>query len=172
MISAGYMVRATYLAVTRVLQKRLQAYRLTSPQWYFMREIWIQEGLSQRELSERVGTAESTTVSALRVLERRRLIFRESAPRDRRASRVYLTDAGRRLRDDVIPIIDAVNKVAIGGLPHRDVENLERILAHIRQNLWRSLEEIERLERTRKRARPPRRSALSHRMERQAAGGR
>ena len=42
MISAGYMVRATYLAVTRVLQHRLKVYELTSPQWYFMREIWIQ----------------------------------------------------------------------------------------------------------------------------------
>jgi DNA-binding MarR family transcriptional regulator len=156
MISAGYIVRATYLAFTRVLQKRLAMYRLTSPQWYFMREIWIQEGLNQRELSERVGTAESTTVSALRVLERRRLIYRESTPRDRRASRVYLTEAGRRLRDDVLPVIEAVNKIAIEGLSQRDIKNLERILAHIRQNLWRSLEDIERLERPRDKA--PRRT--------------
>lgn len=144
MISAGYMVRATYIAVTRVLQKRLQAYRLTSPQWYFMREIWIQEGLSQRELSERVGTAESTTVSALRVLERRRLIRRESTPRDRRSSRVYLTAAGQRLRDNVLPIIDDVNKVAMEGLSQREVKELERTLAKIRQSLWRDLEEAQR----------------------------
>ena len=35
MISAGYMVRATYLAVTRALQQRLKVYKLTSPQWFF-----------------------------------------------------------------------------------------------------------------------------------------
>jgi DNA-binding MarR family transcriptional regulator len=162
MISAGYMVRATYLAVTRVLQKRLSAYKLTSPQWYFMREIWIQEGLSQRELSERVGTAESTTVSALRVLERRRLIYRESTPGDRRASRVHLTPAGRRLRDAVIPIIDAVNTVAIDGLSPREMKTMERTLAQVRRNLWRHLGEIEAAERTRKRTRPPRRSGRSH----------
>ena len=140
MISAGYMVRATYLAVTRVLQQRLKVYKLTSPQWYFMREIWIQEGLNQRELSDRVGTAESTTVSALRVLERRRLIYRESKPRDRRASRVYLTDAGRKLRNDVIPIINSVNEIALAGLTSSELTGLESTLRRIRENLWESLD--------------------------------
>ncbi len=140
MISAGYMVRATYLAVTRTLQHRLKIYELTSPQWYFMREIWIQEGLNQRELSDRVGTAESTTVSALRVLEKRRLVYRESKPRDRRASRVYLTEAGKKLRDDVIPIINSVNDVALSGLSQSETVVLEKALRRIRENLWQSLE--------------------------------
>ncbi len=138
-VSAAYMIRATYLAFTRVLQKRMEAYKLTTPQWYFIREIWIEEGLNQRELSARVGTAESTTVSALRVLERRRLIYRETTPADRRSSRVYLSEAGRRLRDDVLPIIRAVNDAATDGLPKRDIVHLERTLAHIRRNLWRNL---------------------------------
>lgn len=146
MISVGYMVRATYIAVTRALQHRLGVYKLTSPQWYFMREIWMQEGLSQRELSERVGTAESTTVSALRVLERRKLIHRVSRRGDRRASRVYLTETGKRLRKDVIPIITAVNALAIEGLSPSDVAALDRILGHIRANLWASMGEAEQIE--------------------------
>lgn len=143
MISAGYIVRATYLAVTQVLQKRLEAYRLTSPQWYFMREIWIQEGLSQRELSERVGTAESTTVSALRVLERRRLIYREAKPLDRRTSRVYLTERGHRLREEVLPIIAAVNKIALKGLSVKEIKAMDDALAGVRSNLWRYMEKLE-----------------------------
>ncbi len=142
MISAGYTLRATYVVLTRTLQKRLEAYRLTSPQWYFMREIWIQEGLNQTELSKRVGTAESTTVSALRVLERRKLIYRESRPLDRRASRVYLTEVGRKLRDEVIPVINHVNEIALDGLSTADLESFDRILAHIRKNLWQHLDEI------------------------------
>lgn len=138
-VSAAYTIRATYLAFTRVLQRRMEAYKLTTPQWYFMREIWIEEGLNQRELSARVGTAESTTVSALRVLERRRLIYRESTPADRRASRVYLSEAGRRLRDEVLPVIGAVNDAATEGLSKRDLAHLEQTLAQIRRNLWRNL---------------------------------
>lgn len=140
MISAGYMIRATYLAVTAVLQDQLKAYKLTSPQWHFMREIWMQEGLSQRELSDRVGTAVSTTVSALRVLERRGLIYRESISSDRRISRVYLTEAGRRMRNNVLPVIKRINKIAIEDVSQREMKDLERILAKIRRNLWQFLE--------------------------------
>lgn len=140
MISAGYMIRAAYLAVTAALQDRLKVYRLTSPQWYFMREIWMQEGLSQRELSDRVGTAVSTTVAALRVLERRRLIHRQSTAADRRISRVYLTQAGRQLRDDVLPVIESINTLAVAGVSRRELRDLERILDKIKGNLWRCLE--------------------------------
>ena len=90
--------RQTNIAISRALQQRLAAYNLTSPQMIFMREIWLEEGLSQRELSARVGTAELTTVSALRVLERRKLIRRVARPGDRRAIGVFLTPAGRKLK--------------------------------------------------------------------------
>jgi DNA-binding MarR family transcriptional regulator len=100
-----------------------------------MREIWIEEGLSQRELSERVGTAESTTVSALRVLERRKFIFRKAKLRDRRTSRVYLTDLGKKMRDELMPIIAHVNRQAVRGMSKREVEALSRSLAKIRANL-------------------------------------
>ena len=38
----------------------------TRGQWYFLRVLWITDGLSQRELSARVGMMEPTTVIALR----------------------------------------------------------------------------------------------------------
>jgi DNA-binding MarR family transcriptional regulator len=100
----------------------------------FMREIWLEEGLSQRELSARVGTAESTTVSALRVLERRRLIKRIAKPGDRRAVRVYLTPAGRQLELDVVPKIRAANELFVRGIPAHELDVLNRVLTVIRRN--------------------------------------
>lgn len=132
--TVGYAIRQTHVAISRALQKRLALYNMTSPQMIFLREIWLEEGLSQRELSGRVGTAESTTVSALRVLERRKLIKRVAKTGDRRAVRVYLTPAGRQLEFDVVPKIHAVNDMVIQGIPAHDLEMLDRTLARIRLN--------------------------------------
>jgi DNA-binding MarR family transcriptional regulator len=132
--TVGYYIRQTHIALSRALQKRLARYNLTSPQMIFMREIWLEEGLSQRELSERVGTAESTTVSALRVLERRKLIKRIAKARDRRAIRVYLTPEGRRLEREVVPKIRDVNDLVIRGVSPRDLAILDKVLTVIRAN--------------------------------------
>lgn len=132
--TVGYFLRQTNIAISRALQKRLVLYNLTSPQMIFMREVWLEEGLSQRELSARVGTAESTTVSALRVLERRKLIKRIAKPNDRRAVRVYLTPAGRQLQKDVVPKIQEANDMMIHGIAAKDLDILKRVLARIRDN--------------------------------------
>lgn len=132
--TVGYVLRQANIALSRALQRRLARHNLTSPQMIFMREIWLEEGLSQRELSERVGTAESTTVAALRVLERRQLIKRIAKPLDRRAIRVFLTPAGRRLEREVVPKIYQVNDRAIAGLSRRELAALDAALRKIRDN--------------------------------------
>ena len=132
--TVGYFIRKTHSAISRALQQRLARYDLTSPQMIFMREIWIEEGLSQRELSARIGITEPTTVSALKVLERRKLIKRIAKARDRRAVRVYLTAAGRRLEREVVPKIHAVNDAVIAGISAQDLAVLDRVLACIRDN--------------------------------------
>lgn len=132
--TVGYFLRQANIAISRALQKRLALYNLTSPQMIFMREVWLEEGLSQRELSARVGTAESTTVSALRVLERRKLIKRIAKPNDRRAVRVYLTPAGRQLQKDVVPKIQEANETMIKGVAAKDIDLLIRLLQKIRDN--------------------------------------
>ena len=74
--SAGYLVRDTHLLFAKALRNRLQNHQITPGQWYFLRTLWDEEGLSQRELSRRVGTTEPTTVSALRLLTRNCMIER------------------------------------------------------------------------------------------------
>ncbi len=132
--TVGYFIRQANIALSRALQRRLARYNLTSPQMIFMREIWLEEGLSQRELSERVGTAESTTVAALRVLERRKLIKRIAKPLDRRAIRVFLTPEGRRLEREVVPKIYQVNERVAKGLSRQELETLAMALRKIRDN--------------------------------------
>src|SRR5256885_10919566 len=89
--SAGYLVRDAHRAFQKLLEKRIVAHGITRGQWYFLRVLWIQDGLSQRELSARVGMMEPTTVIALRSMEKAGLIRRARMSEDKRVAEVWLT---------------------------------------------------------------------------------
>ncbi|MBT6286057.1 MAG: MarR family transcriptional regulator [Rhodospirillaceae bacterium] len=114
--SAGYLIRDTHLLFARALRNRLQTHQITPGQWYFLRTLWDEEGLSQRELSRRVGTTEPTTVSALRLLARNGMIERVRNPKDRRTINIFLTDKARDMKAELMPVAFAVNDIATAGL--------------------------------------------------------
>src|ERR1700704_3324891 len=102
--SAGYLVRDAHRAFQKLLEKRIAAYGITRGQWYFLRVLWIEDGLSQRELSARVGMMEPTTVIALRSMERTGLIRRVRTSEDKRVSHVRLTPKAQRLRNELLAL--------------------------------------------------------------------
>src|SRR3954465_10604952 len=68
--SLGYLIRDANRAFQRLLEKRIAPHGVTRGQWYFLRVLWEEDGISQRELSLRVGMMEPTTVIALRSMEK------------------------------------------------------------------------------------------------------
>ena len=85
--SSGYLVRDAHRAFQRLLEKRIAPHGVTRGQWYFLRVLWTEDGLSQRELSARVGMMEPTTVIALRSMEKSGLIRRVRSAEDKRRRR-------------------------------------------------------------------------------------
>ena len=133
--SAGYLVRDTHLLFARALRNRLQSHQITPGQWYFLRTLWDEEGLSQRELSRRVGTTEPTTVSALRLLERNGMIERVRNPDDRRTINIFLTDKARDMKSELMPVAFEVNDIATGGLTEAEFDQLRGLMQKVRENL-------------------------------------
>ena len=133
--SAGYLLRDTHLLFAKALRNRLQNHQITPGQWYFLRTLWDEEGLSQRELSRRVGTTEPTTVSALRLLARNGMIERVRNPKDRRTINIYLTDKARDMKADLMPVAFDVNDVATRGLTDSEFAQLRGLLQKVRENL-------------------------------------
>lgn len=133
--SVGYLLRDTYRAFTKVLQTRIAAQGVTIGQWYFLRVLWDEDGLTQRELSQRVGMMEPTTVTALNGMEKRGYVKRVRNTDDKRKVNIYLTDRGRSLRNLLLPHAIDVNIRAVAGVPAEDVEALRRTLHAMKRNL-------------------------------------
>jgi MarR family transcriptional regulator, organic hydroperoxide resistance regulator len=136
-ISSGYLVRDAHRAFQRLLERRIAAYGVLRGQWYFLRVLWITDGLSQRELSARVGMMEPTTVIALRGMEKSGLIRRIRGADDRRKVRVFLTAKAKRLRNELLTVATGIVEDAERGIAARDLAAFRRVIAAMTANLDR-----------------------------------
>ncbi|MFN3231112.1 MAG: MarR family winged helix-turn-helix transcriptional regulator [Alphaproteobacteria bacterium] len=108
---------------------------ISSGQWRFLRVLWQEDGISQRELSRRVDMREPTTVVALKGLEKKGLVIRNRDDVDRRKIRVFLTDEARALHNQLMPYVAEVNALANAGVSNKDLETAKRVLLTMSRNL-------------------------------------
>lgn len=134
-ISAGYLVRSAHRAFQRALENRIAPRGVTRGQWYFLRVLWEEDGLTQRELSARTGMTEPTTVVALNSMEKADLIRRVRSNEDRRKMHVHLTDKGKRIRGALLPLAKEVNDLSTEGVSAKDMEAFRRALRQMVDNL-------------------------------------
>jgi DNA-binding MarR family transcriptional regulator len=104
-------------------------------QWYFLRELWQQDGLTQRELSSRIGLREPTTVSIVRGMERNGLIRRVRNGHDGRKVNIFLTPSSERMRTRLLPFAAQVNKQAARGLTSTQLQLFCDVMLKMRKNL-------------------------------------
>lgn len=57
----AHLVRDAARALGRLLSVRLTEHDVSFGHWSFLRVLWVEDGLTQRELSERFGVMEPTT---------------------------------------------------------------------------------------------------------------
>ncbi len=118
------LLRDAQRLVARTLSDRLAKRDVSIGQWYFLRALWREDGLTQRELSYRVGMMEPTTVTALNGMERKDLVRRVRNPRDRRKINIFLTEKGRSLEHELLPVEAEVSELAMQGLDSMNREVL------------------------------------------------
>lgn len=133
--SLGYLVRKSFRSVSRALEARTSKYGVTASQWHFLRVLWIEDGISQRELSERVSMREPTTVIAVKRLEKGGLIQRKPSTLDGRKINIYLTPKAKALKAKLMPLVEEVNDLATRGMTAKERSELRRLLGKVNANL-------------------------------------
>lgn len=133
--SVGYQVRMTHHALQRYLQIKIKPHGVTLGHWYFLRALWHEDGLTQRELSHRIGTREPTTMTAILAMESGGLVKRVRNSDDRRKQNVFLTAKGRRLKSKLLPLAREVVKSATTGLNEREIGLFLGFLGTVQRNL-------------------------------------
>ena len=131
----AHLVKDAMRGLQRALQMRHSRHSVSFGHWTFLRILWENDELTQRELSERAGLQEPTTYAALKTMEKLGYVTREQRPDSRKKVYVCLTPKGRALKADLVPLAEDVNKVAVAGVSAEDIATTRRTLLVMIENL-------------------------------------
>lgn len=95
--SALYLANQLAKGLSRALQKRASALGFSPGQFPVLLALWDEDGLTQRQLLDRLEVEQATLANTLSRMERDGLIARTPHPNDRRAQIIALTQRGREL---------------------------------------------------------------------------
>jgi DNA-binding MarR family transcriptional regulator len=93
------------------------------------------EEISQRELAERLGMQKAAAGTLIDGLEGKGLVERTRGREDRRLQLVSITDAGRRVVDEVDHMAEALGTALRQGIARDERAQLVSILQRLRDNL-------------------------------------
>tara|TARA_R110000787_G_scaffold143269_4_gene256898 strand:- start:196 stop:717 length:522 start_codon:yes stop_codon:yes gene_type:complete len=131
----AHLVRDTGRLLGRSLAVRLARHGIPYGHWTFLRVLWKQDGLTQRELSDAVHVSEPTTFAAVKALEARGFITRRHEPGNKRKLHVYITPEGAALQDVLVPLAEEVNRIAIEGIDPNNLKIMRDTLLALIENL-------------------------------------
>jgi DNA-binding MarR family transcriptional regulator len=135
--TTGYLLAQTCKRFRFRAHSLLTGTGLHRGQHFVLRVLWEHEGLTHSELAEQLCVRPATVTNALKRMERAGFVKRQPDPEDQRVSRVYLTEAGRGIREKVEETWNALEKQAFAGFSPEECDQLERLLLRVIENLDR-----------------------------------
>jgi DNA-binding MarR family transcriptional regulator len=129
--SLGYLVNRAARSMAHQLARELRPAGIGIGQWAVLLFLWARDGMSQAELSRVVAIEPPTMVRTIDRMTRDGLVTRVPDPDDGRLTRIYLTERGRSLRDELIPKAMTVNAATLGRLTPAEGRTLRRLLGKL-----------------------------------------
>jgi MarR family transcriptional regulator, organic hydroperoxide resistance regulator len=130
----GMLLREADAAFNRYLTAQLASHGVTFGQFQHLRNLWVEDGLTQTELSRRIGIEMASSTTILDSLEDEGLITRVRNAADRRKMNVFLTAAGAALETPLMACAADANKRASKGLSKAELAQLFSIAGQIIEN--------------------------------------
>jgi len=120
--SAGYLINHLARLFAQALGERINPLGLSPGQFPILLELWREEGLTQRDLVERLDVEQATIANTLARMERDGLIVRRPHPEDGRAQSIRLTAKARALEGPATAAANEVNRRSLAGLSKNERE--------------------------------------------------
>ena len=133
--SIGTLIVLTSKSMERAAEYEIKnGLGLTSSQWKIILALNLFDGLSQKELADKIYVDGSTLVPVIDKMETNGLIERRPDPKDRRHNRIFLTKKSESTVDSIIKIILHLRKNLYSGVSREDQESMRPHLRKIINN--------------------------------------
>ena len=128
-----FALYAASRSVTGLYRPLLEPLGLTYPQYLVMLVLWDQDGLTVRELGQRLQLDSGTLTPLLKRLQSAGLITRQRRQQDEREVDIRLTDAGLALRDKASGIPECLAQCM--QLPFEQMQSLRDELKRLTRQI-------------------------------------
>jgi len=121
--------------LVRSLSQRLGPKGIGYGQYPVLLQLWEEDGLTQKELSNRVRIEAPTMVRTLDRMEREKLVNRKRSDADRRQIHIQLTPKGRALKGQLGSLSGQVDRIALSGMTRAERVRLDALIGRVVRNL-------------------------------------
>lgn len=139
-LEPGFIFQRVARQRLRLSDKRLAPYNLTSAQVFLLNWLLHKDGLTQKELAQRLTVGTVAVSGMIDRLESAGLVFRAEDPNDRRAKKVWLKESVRTNRALLSGIAKEINDVSFMGMSDDEIRTLLGLMDKVRRNLAEALD--------------------------------
>lgn len=108
---------------------------ITPEQFSLLTILWYNEGISIKELADRSQRDKTTISRVVNNMIKHDLIRRLENVDDKRAKRIFLTDKGLNMQDQLVMLAGEIYIGAVGNLSDDELELTLNVLQKIERNL-------------------------------------
>lgn len=117
------------------LDRRLRPLGFSHSRWLLLWHLSRNDGCTHRELAELIGIEAATLVRLVDHLEREGLLRRCGSETDRRVKHLHLSDAGKKVVEDIRGYAADLRKEVLSGLSQPEIKAALEALENIRGKL-------------------------------------
>ncbi len=117
--------------------KRFMSLGVHPGQLPFLKTIGEQEGISQRELAQRIHVKPPTVAVAMKRMEKAGLICRRPAPGDQRVSQLFLTVRGQEMAESIRVALEETELALAAGFSEEEIRTMKGFCRRMAENLAR-----------------------------------
>lgn len=134
--SFGKYISAINRHAQIIINQKLKDTDIKSGQYVFFYFIYHNEGITQKELSEKLKIGKATTTKAIKNLLESGYIKREEDALDKRCFRLYLTDKGKETSPFLTATFKDMENIYSSGFDEQEKEYILSILKKIFDNVY------------------------------------
>jgi DNA-binding MarR family transcriptional regulator len=129
----GYLIRRLNQIHYALFFEECGHENITPVQYGVLTAVLIRPGIDQTEIGSELGLDRTTTADVVRRLETKELVRREVDQRDRRARRVFITDKGAALTEELYEGMAGASQKMLSPLTPEKQELFVSLLAELVQ---------------------------------------
>jgi len=134
--SIGYIINRTAKAYVKALDSQLrQKVGVTAGQWKVLVMLVEKNGLTQKEIANKLGLDGATLIPIIDKMEKDKLVVRKVDPTDRRNNRIHRTELANAQWDKMIECASNIKEISLNGIPDKNIKIMKDVLENIWQNL-------------------------------------